>query len=81
MGYMTKDELKKNLKKTGMNKRQLAELLGLSYSTVNNWGSSKSIPHWVESWLKLYIEAKEYKELRERMIAAGICEELVREEN
>lgn len=80
MRKMTQEELKKNLKKTGMNKKQLAQLLGLSYSTVNNWGSSKNVPHWVESWLSLYIEAKEYRELRERMLEAGICDYLVKSE-
>jgi transcriptional regulator with XRE-family HTH domain len=74
---MTKEELKKNLKKMGMTKRQLAELLGLSYSTVNNWGNSKNIPRWMESWMTLYLEAKEYRELRKRMVAAGICQDLI----
>lgn len=80
MEKVTQEELKNLLKKTGMTKRRLAEKVGLSYSTVNNWGSSKNIPHWVESWLRLYIEAKEFRELKVKIRESGICREFVPKE-
>lgn len=67
--------LKILLKRAELTKRELAGLVGLSYSAVNNWGSSSNIPHWVESWLRLYIQNKNYRELKERIAEAGLCEE------
>ncbi len=72
---MTIDELKSRLKQAGINKKEFARLVGLSYQTVNNWGCSKNIPHWVESWLKLYLQAKHYVELKNKVLQLGICEE------
>ncbi len=40
-------------------------MLGVSYVTVNGWGSSQNIPYWVESWLKNYIKAKKFDEMME----------------
>ena len=48
-----------------MSKKTLAEKTNLAYSTVNNWGSSQNIPHWVESWLENYIKARCFEKIVE----------------
>ena len=49
-------------------------MLGVSYGTVNGWGSPQNVPYWVESWLTIYIENKECKELK-KMLKDVVCKE------
>ena len=72
---MEQEKLKNLLKRANLNKKEFAKEVGLAYQTVNNWGSSKNVPHWVESWLKLYIQTRSFSELREKMKDSGICED------
>ncbi len=69
---MDKTELNELLKKAGFSKKEFANKFELSASAVNNWGGSSNIPLWVESWLTLYIENKDCKELKE-IIRANVC--------
>lgn len=47
------------LKRAGLNKRKFAELTGLSYGSVTNWGGKdKPVPSWVPSWIDNYIKAR-----------------------
>lgn len=62
---MDTKRLKNLLKIAGLSKKVLAEKTNLAYSTVNNWGSSQNIPHWVESWLENYIKAKSFEKIAE----------------
>lgn len=55
------------LKLSRLSKKELAEKTNLAYSTVNNWGSSQNIPHWVESWLENYIKAKFFDKFLEQI--------------
>jgi len=71
---MELSELKGLLKKAGLTKKAFSEIIGMQYNTVNAWGSNNAIPVWVESWLTLYIENKECKELKE-IIKANVCKE------
>lgn len=41
---MDKVEFQELLSKTGLNKRELAELVGIPYATVNGWGSKVPYP-------------------------------------
>ena len=62
------------LKKANLTKKTFAEILGTSYNTINAWGSNgRDIPYWVESWLTLYIENKECKELKQILKDSGVC--------
>jgi len=61
---MDKEKLKLLLLNAKLKKKDLSILLGVAQSTVNNWGSSKEIPYWLESWLNFYIKAKTYDEMR-----------------
>jgi len=71
---MDKAELNELLKKAGFTKKEFAAKFDLSASAVNNWGGSSNIPLWVPSWLSLYIENKECKELKE-IIRENVCKE------
>ena len=62
---MDTKRLKNLLKIAGLSKKVLAEKTNLAYSTVNNWGSSQNIPHWVESWLENYIKARCFEKIVE----------------
>lgn len=60
---MTKIEFVNELKRLNLTKKEFSELVGFSYSSVNNWNDEKyPIPSWVESWLKNYDLAMRYKE-------------------
>ncbi|MDD3466825.1 MAG: hypothetical protein PHE67_06695 [Campylobacterales bacterium] len=56
---MDKSEFKKKLASCGLKKADFASMLGLSYSAVNNWGTSSEFPRWVESWLDNFALAKQ----------------------
>ena len=60
---MNREKLNKLLKKADLSKKELAKITNLAYSTINNWGASQNVPHWVESWLDNYIRAKSSQEL------------------
>lgn len=70
---MKNEELKEKLRKAGLNKKQFAALVGLQYQTVINWGSSKNIPHWVDSWLELYAEAQKSMSVKKVIKESGLC--------
>jgi DNA-binding transcriptional regulator YiaG len=69
---MDKTLFKNLLNQAGLSKKEMSEILGITYGTLANWGSSKEIPYWVESWLNLYIENKHCKELKE-IIKEHVC--------
>jgi len=72
---MDSENFKGLLKKAGLTKRTFSEILGTSYNAVNGWGTNgRGYPYWVESWLNLYIENKECKELKE-IIRESVCKE------
>ena len=70
---MSNEELKELLKKAGLSKKAFSEILGTSNQALNNW-ATRGVPYWVESWLNLYIENKECKELKE-IIRESVCKE------
>jgi len=70
---LTNDELRVLLKKAGLTKKSFSEILGTSTQALNNW-AVRGVPYWVESWLNLYIENKDCKELKE-IIKENICKE------
>ena len=71
---MENNLFKEMLKQASLSKKAFSEILGTSQQTVNNWGSNgRDIPYWVESWLTLYIENKECKELKTVLKDSGLC--------
>lgn len=54
---MDKNEFQELLSKTGLNKREFAELVGIPYATVNGWGSKVPYPPYarflIEAVLKI----------------------------
>jgi len=70
---MDRNTFKELLKKAGLTKKSLSEILETSYNTVNGWGTNdRGYPYWVESWLSLYIENKDCKELK-KIIRENVC--------
>ena len=55
---MEREEFNILLKKANLSKKEFASILGIEYTSMNNWGSSQNIPYWVSSWLDNYIKAK-----------------------
>ncbi|CAE10759.1 helix-turn-helix domain-containing protein [Wolinella succinogenes] len=70
---MESRDLKVMLKQAGLSKKEFAQIVGLSQQTVSNWGCSKNIPRWVESWLELYIDSRRFRELKQQFQEMGIC--------
>ncbi len=62
------------LTKARLSKKEFAAIVGTSQGSMNNWGTSgRDIPYWVETWLTLYIENKECKELK-RLLKDTVCD-------
>ena len=53
---MDKNEFQELLLKTGLNKRELAELVGIPYSTVNGWGSKVPYPPYARFLLEAVLK-------------------------
>lgn len=71
---MNKEIFKELLKKAGLSKKDFAEILDIPYQTANSWGANdRGYPYWIESWLNLYIENKDCKELKQMIKDSGVC--------
>ena len=53
---MDNNEFQELLSKTGLNKRELAELVGIPYATVNGWGSKVPYPPYARFLLEAVIK-------------------------
>ena len=53
---MDKNEFQELLSKTGLNKRELAELVGIPYATVNGWGSKVPYPPYARFLLEAVVK-------------------------
>jgi DNA-binding transcriptional regulator YiaG len=53
-------DFKALLKSVNLNKREFAELVKMSYGTVNSWGveGRAEVPDWVEPFIANYIKAQ-----------------------
>ena len=55
---MDKNEFQELLSKTGLNKRELAELVGIPYATVNGWGSKVPYPPYARFLLEAVLKTQ-----------------------
>lgn len=53
---MDKNDFQELLLKTGLNKRELAELVGIPYPTVNGWGSKVPYPPYARFLLEAVLK-------------------------
>lgn len=71
---MTNEEFEIMLKSTDLTKKEFSNQVKMSYGSVVNWRRThQSVPVWVESWLKLYIENKKFEELKKSIKESGVC--------
>lgn len=61
------------LRDAELSKKDFSSLVEMNYNSVTNWNKSDKIPQWVGSWLKLYVENKELKKLKQ-IIKETICD-------
>lgn len=54
---------KEKLKEAELTLKDFGEFTGISYSTCNNWKYTEA-PSWTESWLQLYIENKNMRDMK-----------------
>lgn len=55
---MTYDEFDKALENPGLNKKDFANAVNMSYTSVTNWKQNNEVAGWVDSWLENYAKAK-----------------------
>lgn len=65
---MNKQEFQALLKKAGINKRELSEITGIPYPTVNAWGSRTPYPPYTDFLLKSYIKSKLYEDIKNKFL-------------
>ena len=62
---MERQEFNELLDEAELSKEEFANKVGLQYRSVNNWGTGpQKVPHWVDSWLELYIENNRCKKIK-----------------
>jgi len=67
---MNRQEFNELLEKAGLKKKEFAELVGVEYGAVNNWGNEKhGVPYWVPSWLDNYTKSKAYDRVRDEVLS------------
>ena len=62
------------LKSAKLSKKDFSALVEMNYNSVTNWNKSNKIPQWVKSWLELYIDNKECKELKQ-VLKDTVCKD------
>lgn len=66
---MKKQEFDSILKQNQLSRKDFAELSGIQYTTVGKWNDAdRTIPAWVKSWLKNYIKAKSYEDVKDKVL-------------
>ena len=71
---MTNDEFDARLKEAKLTKKEFARIVEMSYGGVVNWGrEQQTVPSWVESWMKLYIENRKFESLKQSIKESGAC--------
>lgn len=71
---MNYEEFKQILKDNKLSLKEFSRLSGVKYDTCSKWGKdNRPVSDWVKSWLNLYIENKNCKELKE-IIRANVCD-------
>lgn len=66
---MTLIEFKDLLKSTGLNKKEFASLVNMSYGTVNAWGveGRAEVPDWVKPFIENYLKAQKLEEIKKML--------------
>jgi len=73
---MKYEQFTRILKENNLTLKKFSELSGVKYDTCSKWGkNNRPVSDWVESWLNLYIENKQCKELKKILKESGICKE------
>ncbi|AHK74143.1 TPA_asm: XRE family transcriptional regulator [Campylobacter coli] len=62
---MTKEKFNQLLKQANLNKKQLADISGIPYPTINAWGSTTSYPPYIAFLLENYIKAQKYNKIKD----------------
>ena len=65
---MMYQEFNENLKELNLSKKDFAEQVGMNYASVTNWKHSKSLPNWLDSWMKYYKRAKNYEMIKRSVL-------------
>lgn len=65
---MNKQEFQALLKKAGINKKELSEITGIPYPTLNAWGSRTPYPPYADFLLKSYIKSKLYEDIKNKFL-------------
>lgn len=71
---MNNEAFEQLLKSADLSKKDFAALVEMNYNSVTNWNKSDKIPQWVNSWLKLYIENRSCKELKQ-LLKETVCDQ------
>lgn len=61
---MTYKEFDNILKTIGLNKKEFAKMVGMSYTSITNWGQKANVPSWVISWLENYIKSSKFDKVK-----------------
>ena len=71
---MEYEEFKRILKEYSLTLKKFSELVETPYQTCVKWGKeNRPVPNWVNSWFKLYIENKNFKDSQD--LKQDDCEE------
>ncbi len=74
---MNKEDFINRLKELNISKKEFSEMTDIPYSTINNWGTSRSdnkilpVASWVESYLNYYEKAKKFDYIKNEV--CGKC--------
>ena len=72
---MEYEHFKQTLKDNKLSLKAFSKLAGVKYDTCSKWGKdNRPVSDWVESWLNLYIESKDYKALKQ-VIKDSVCKD------
>ncbi|MBX0432585.1 hypothetical protein I9461_00910 [Campylobacter jejuni] len=75
---MTYEDFSNRLKQLDLTREDFSKLVGMNYNSVANW-KSKEIPIWVDGWFQKYEDAREFYNIKDKVIIDKVMMENIKE--
>ncbi|EAL4168195.1 TPA: hypothetical protein R4753_001320 [Campylobacter jejuni] len=77
---MLKKDFDEKIKSLGLTRQDFCNITGLAYSSVSNWNDdNKPIPIWVDGWFQKYEDAREFYNIKDKVIIDKVMMENIKE--
>ncbi|MBK1999966.1 hypothetical protein JG678_00695 [Campylobacter sp. 2018MI35] len=76
---MTNANFEKKIQELKLSKKDFVEIIGMPYQTLMNWKAKNETPIWVDSWFQKYEDAREFYNIKDKVIIDKVMMENIKE--